>query len=122
MTMQIGLNPFWKKRNFLLDGAHVYSRRFKLCLGNSAGNQNCSVFVLILSKNAQKSKWVPRELDQAINENKIVMPFDIDDCALQDDFNFYLTNVQRYNAYQNKSKAIEKCFQKSKQSWAFMII
>lgn len=73
-------------------------------------------------KNAQKSKWVPRELDQAINENKIVMPFDIDDCALQDDFNFYLTNVQRYNAYQNKSKAIEKCFQKSKQSWAFMII
>lgn len=106
--MQIGLNPFWKKRNFLLDGAHVYSRRFKLCLGNSAGNQNCSVFVLILSKNAQKSKWVPRELDQAINENKIVMPFDIDDCALQDDFNFYLTNVQRYNAYQNKSKAIEK--------------
>lgn len=70
--------------------------------------KNCSVFVLILSKNAQKSKWVPRELDQAINENKIVMPFDIDDCALQDDFNFYLTNVQRYNAYQNKSKAIEK--------------
>lgn len=50
--------------------------------------KNCSVFVLILSKNAQKSKWVPRELDQAINENKIVMPFDIDDCALQDDFNF----------------------------------
>ncbi len=70
--------------------------------------KNCTVFVLILSKNAQKSKWVPKELDQAINENKIVMPFAIDDCALQDDFNFYLTNVQRYNAYQNKLKAIEK--------------
>ncbi len=70
--------------------------------------KNCTVFVLILSKYAQKSKWVPKELDQAINENKIVMPFAIDDCALQDDFNFYLTNVQRYNAYQNKLKAIEK--------------
>lgn len=70
--------------------------------------RSCKVFVLILSEKSQKSKWVPRELDQAINENKIVMPFMLENCALKDDFNFYLTNVQRYAAYESKSKAIEK--------------
>lgn len=68
----------------------------------------CKVFVLILSEKSQNSKWVPRELDQAINENKTVMPFMLENCALKDDFNFYLTNVQRYAAYESKSKAIEK--------------
>ncbi len=70
--------------------------------------RNCKVFVLILSEKSQLSKWVPRELDQAINESKIVLPFMLEDCALKDDFNFYLTNVQRYAAYKNKSEAFEK--------------
>lgn len=70
--------------------------------------RQCKAFVLILSEKSQESKWVPRELDQAINENKTVMPFMLENCALKDDFNFYLTNVQRYTAYENKSKAIEK--------------
>lgn len=70
--------------------------------------RNCKVFVLILSEKAQLSKWVPRELDQAINENKIIMPFMLENCSLKDDFNFYLTNVQRYAAFENKSAAIKK--------------
>ncbi len=70
--------------------------------------RNCKVFVLILSKRSQDSKWVPRELDQAINAGKTVLPFMLEDCPLKDDFNFYLTNVQRYAAYESKTKAIEK--------------
>lgn len=70
--------------------------------------RQCQVFVLILSEKAQKSKWVPKEVDQAINENKVILPFMLENCSLQDDFNFYLTNIQRYAAYENKSKAIEK--------------
>lgn len=70
--------------------------------------RNCKIFVLILSKKAQESKWVPKEIDQAINENKIILPFMLENCELKDDFNFYLTNVQRYAAYENKSNAIEK--------------
>ena len=31
--------------------------------------KQCTVFVLILSEKSQLSKWVPRELDQAINED-----------------------------------------------------
>lgn len=68
----------------------------------------CKAFVLLLSEKAQSSKWVPRELDQAINENKIILPFMLENCALKDDFNFYLTNVQRYAAYENKAAAMEK--------------
>lgn len=66
------------------------------------------VFVLILSSKAQSSQWVSREVDLAINEGKIVLPFMLENCALKDDFNFYLTNVQRYAAYENKLVAAEK--------------
>lgn len=70
--------------------------------------RNCKVFVLILSSKAQISTWVPKELDQAINENKVIMPFMIENCALTDAFNFYLSNVQRFTAYENQSAAIER--------------
>lgn len=76
--------------------------------------RNCKVFVLILSEKSQTSKWVPREVDQAINENKIIMPFMLENCKLKDDFNFYLTNVQRYAAYESKLTAIEKMLREIK--------
>lgn len=72
------------------------------------------VFVLILSSKAQSSRWVSRELDLAINEGKIVMPFMLENCELKDDFNFYLTAVQRYTAYENKAAAIEKMLKEIK--------
>ena len=68
--------------------------------------RDCKVFVLILSQKSQESKWVPKEIDQAINEGKIIMPFMIENCSLKDDFNFYLSNIQRYYAYENKVAAI----------------
>ena len=70
--------------------------------------RECTVFVLILSEQAQQSRWVPKELDRAINCGKTVLPFMLENCPLKDDFNFYLTNVQRYEAYANKSRALEQ--------------
>lgn len=70
--------------------------------------REAKVFVLFLSSKAQSSRWVSREVDLAINEGKIVLPFMLENCALKDDFNFYLTNVQRYAAYENKLAAAEK--------------
>ena len=46
--------------------------------------RECKVFVLILSEKSQLSKWVPRELDQAINAGKTVMPFMLENCSLKD--------------------------------------
>ena len=70
--------------------------------------QSCRVLVLVLSGKAQDSKWIPRELDTAINAGKTIMPFMVENIPLKDDFNFYLSNVQRYSAYESKTKAVGK--------------
>ena len=70
--------------------------------------RGCKAFVLILSKNAQNSQWVLRELDSAVNNGKVILPFMLEDCALNDEFNFLLTGAQRYAAYQKKAEALEK--------------
>ena len=69
--------------------------------------RNCKVFVLILSKNAQGSQWVLKELDSAVNYGKVILPFMLEDCILNDEFNFLLTGAQRYSAYQKKAEAME---------------
>ena len=69
--------------------------------------RNCKVFVLILSKSAQSSHWVLKELDSAVNCGKVILPFMLEDCALNDEFNFLLTGAQRYSAYQKKAEAME---------------
>lgn len=70
--------------------------------------RGCRVFVLILSRRAQLSQWVPKELDQAINCGKIIMPFMLENCPLEDDFSFYLSNVQRYPAYEGREAAMQR--------------
>ena len=67
-----------------------------------------SIFVLILSEKAQASKWVPRELDQAINCGKVILPFVLEDCPLRNDFSFYLTNVQRYDAFRDMEGTMQR--------------
>lgn len=69
--------------------------------------RNCKIFVLILSKSAQNSHWVLKELDSAVNSGKVILPFMLEDCALNDEFNFLLTGAQRYSAYQKKAEAME---------------
>lgn len=70
--------------------------------------QQCKAFVLILSAGAQESKWIPRELDQAINADKVIMPFMIKDCTLNEEFSFYLGNVQRYPAFIDRDESMKK--------------
>ena len=69
--------------------------------------RGCQVFVLILSENSQNSHWVLKELDAAVNAGKVILPFMLEDCQLNDEFNFLLTGAQRYSAYQKKAEALE---------------
>lgn len=62
---------------------------------------------MILSKNAQSSQWVLKELDSAVNSGKVILPFMLEECILNDEFNFLLTGAQRYAAYQKKAEAME---------------
>ena len=69
--------------------------------------RECQAFVLMLSNNAQDSHWVLKELDRAVNEGKIILPFQLEDVPLSDEFNFLLTGAQRYDAYQKKTEALK---------------
>lgn len=70
--------------------------------------KKCKIFLLILSENSQKSKWVPKELGMAINKDLKVIPFHIDDSAISERFEFSLINCQRIIAYKRKKAAFEE--------------
>lgn len=61
--------------------------------------RNCKVFLLVLSKNAQASQWVLRELDAAANQRRYLLPVMIDKEPLRDEFDFLLSGAQRHPAY-----------------------
>jgi len=76
--------------------------------------RNCKVFLLILSSNAQSSVWVPRELDRAVNGQKVIIPFMVEDFPIGDVFDFYLTGYQRYEAFEKTSEVIQLLIQRIK--------
>lgn len=69
--------------------------------------KGCKVFVLILSRAAQTSQWIPKEIDNAINEKKLILPFMVEKCELNAEFSFLLSNIQFKDAYTDRAKALE---------------
>ena len=67
---------------------------------------NAKVVVLILSFPSMESKWVTKEVDFAICENKPIIPFHIDDSKLNKTFQLYLNNVQHIDAYKRIKQAL----------------
>lgn len=56
--------------------------------------KNCACFLLILSKDAQDSVWVPKEIERAVNYRKPLLPVQIEDVILNDEFEFYISSDQ----------------------------
>lgn len=76
--------------------------------------RSCQVFLLILSENAQASNWVVKELDNAVNCCKIIIPLMLEDCPLNDEFNFLLTGAQRYAAYRKSAEVLSTLVERIK--------
>ncbi|MBR6825230.1 MAG: TIR domain-containing protein [Oscillospiraceae bacterium] len=82
--------------------------------GSDYGNEipkaidKCKAFLLLLSDASQNSNWVPKEIGLAIGKGKIIVPFQIDNSAITDAFNFYLTNSQRISAYNRMTEAYQE--------------
>ncbi len=70
--------------------------------------KNCRIFLLVLSENSQKSKWVPKELDMAINKGLKIIPFQIDNSEINERFEFSLINCQRKIAYKRTNEAYKE--------------
>ena len=69
---------------------------------------NCKVFVLILSEQSMNSVYVTKELDLAIANKRIVIPFRIDEGKLNRSFSFFLCNVQIMHAEFSLTEALDR--------------
>ena len=56
--------------------------------------KNCSCLVLLLSNAAQVSQWVIKEVEKAVKEQKPIIPVQIEDVIMNDEFEFVLGTYQ----------------------------
>lgn len=70
--------------------------------------QECPCFLLVLSRQSQKSQWVNKELTHAINQNKRIFPLIIEEFTLDEGISFQLVNIQTCSYYQEKATVMGK--------------
>lgn len=56
--------------------------------------KNCACFILLLSENAQNSVWVAKETERAVNYRKPIIPVQIEDVRLNEEFEMYISTDQ----------------------------
>ncbi len=56
--------------------------------------KNCACLILLITNDAQNSKWVSKEIERAINYGKTIIPIKLEDVILNDEFEFYLSTDQ----------------------------
>lgn len=72
--------------------------------------KNCACFVLILSDDAQNSIWVAKEVERAVNYRRPILPVQIEDVVLNDEFELYISTdqVTTTREISGESKEIKK--------------
>ena len=59
--------------------------------------KRCEIFLLVLSSNAERSEWVPKELGVAIQNRKYIVPVKIENFTIEE-FELQLENIQIFEA------------------------
>lgn len=77
-----------------------------------AAIEKCPIFILLLSKKAQCSPWIAKELSLAIGDNKAILPIMIEDCTLTNEYKYYLTNVQIYSITKDMQDTVEELLER----------
>lgn len=70
--------------------------------------KSSKALVLIWSGSAQKSQWVEREVDYAIDKGVPIFPFTLESFDFDEKFDFLISHAQRYAAYQQEEQALGK--------------
>ena len=73
-----------------------------------AAIEQSELFLLLITDNAQASKWVRLEYQRALNIGKIIIPFLMKNCPIDEAFNFVNTDANRIDAFRKKDAALEK--------------
>lgn len=92
---------YWKAPEMIPTGSN-YAREIPMAL------KNCNMFLFIVSEASQKSIWVEKELDSAINARKNIIPVRIDNTPLSDMYAFYMNNIQMIDIKVQPDGRIEK--------------
>jgi len=79
-----------------------------------AAIRQSELFLLILSNQSQNSIWVSAEVENAFKNEKTILPFVLENCPLNDDFDFLLSRSQRIVAYEKKTEALESLVERIK--------
>ena len=69
---------------------------------------HCKAMIILLSEKSQNSVWVKNEFSQAVTKNKLIIPYVIQDCPLQDEFAFSMSTMQQVYAYKDEQAALTK--------------
>ena len=83
-------------------------------LGDSYGEEipgalkECPIVILLLSENSQRSPWVSREILQAINNGKKVIPYKIEDCQLTEKFEFVMQENHYIDGFADETSAMNR--------------
>lgn len=56
--------------------------------------KKASCVILILTEDAQHSIWVPKELERAVSYGKTIIPLQLEDIILNDEFSLYISSYQ----------------------------
>lgn len=56
--------------------------------------KGCSCLILMLSENSQNSIWVAKEVERAVNYRKPIIPVQLEDLVLNDEFELYISTDQ----------------------------
>ncbi|MBR5342035.1 MAG: toll/interleukin-1 receptor domain-containing protein [Erysipelotrichaceae bacterium] len=70
--------------------------------------ESCKVMIVLVSEKSQKSTWVKNEFSQAISKNKLIIPYVIQDCKLEDEFAFSMSTMQQVFAWKNEEDALQR--------------
>lgn len=76
--------------------------------------RECRVAVVVLSANAQKSRHIGAEVEKAFGFNKIIIPIHIDQSSITDQFNYFLSDSQRIEAFNRTDKAFAELLSRVK--------
>ena len=72
--------------------------------------KGCSCLVLMLSEDSQNSIWVAKEVERAIHYKKAILPIQLEDLVLNDEFELYISTDQivPVRRIEESSEALQK--------------
>ena len=69
---------------------------------------DCKVMIILISKKSQQSTWVKNEFSQAVTKHKTIIPYVIQDCPLEDEFQFSMSTMQQVYAWRDEEAALQR--------------